>query len=215
MEGSAQTAPSAGRPLGARPLAGRRNERWTSRDDHLDALMEAVGEARDHAAFTELFHHLAPRVNRLLLHRGMNWALAEEVTQETMLSVWRHAAAFDRTKATVSTWVLTIARHKQIDQMRAVRRLSEAVWQPSEPDLSAAPPDGEQVLHSKQSAAILHRAIGTLPRGQEQVVQQSFGEAKSHRRIAAEQALPIGTVKSRIRLALAHLRTSLPMAELR
>ena len=122
---------------------------------------------------------------------------------------------FDRTKATVSTWVLTIARHKQIDQIRAVRRLSEAVWQPPEPELSAAPPDGEQVLHSKQSAAILHRAVGTLPQGQEQVVQQSFGEAKSHRRIAAEQALPIGTVKSRIRLALAHLRTSLPMAELR
>ena len=56
----------------------------------------------------------------------MNWALAEEVTQETMLSVWRHAEAFDRTKATVSTWVLTIARHKQIDQMRAVRRLTDA-----------------------------------------------------------------------------------------
>ena len=132
-----------------------------------------------------------------------------------MLSVWRHAESFDRTKATFSTWVLTIARHKQIYQMRAVRRLSEAVWQPPEPELSAAPPDGEQVLHSKQSAAILHRAIRRLPRGQGQVLQQAFGAAKSHRKIAAEQALPIGTVKSRIRLALAHLRTSLPMAELR
>ena len=99
-----------------------------------------VGEARDHAAFAELFQHLAPRVNRLLLHRGMNWALAEELTQETMLSVWRHAAAFDRTKATASTWVLTIARHKQIDQIRALSRLKEAAWEPPEPNCQRLPP---------------------------------------------------------------------------
>ena len=175
--------------------------------------MEAVGGG-DHAAFTELFLHLAPRIKRTLVHRGLSWPVAEELTQETMLSVWRHAAAFDRRRASVSTWVFTIARNKQLHFLRGVRRHSEAAWEPPESEWSAAPPDGEQVLHWKQSAEILHRAIRTLPRAQEQVVQKAFGEAKSHRAIAAEQALPLGTVKSRIRLALAHLRTSLPLAEL-
>jgi RNA polymerase sigma-70 factor, ECF subfamily len=177
--------------------------------------VETIGEARDHAAFAELFHHLAPRIRRLLRQRGMSWALAEELTQETMLSVWRRASIFERKRASVWTWVVTIARNKQIDHIRGARRLSEAAWEPPELDLSAASPDGEQILHSKQSGEILHRAIKTLAQEQEQVLRKAFCEAKSHREIAAEQALSLGTVKSRIRLALGHLRGSLPLAELR
>jgi RNA polymerase sigma-70 factor (ECF subfamily) len=177
--------------------------------------MEAVGGDGDHVAFTELFHLLAPRIKRQLVHRGLSWPVAEELTQETMLSVWRHAAAFDRRRAAVSTWVFTIARNKQLHLLRGLRRLSEASREPQQPEWWAAPPDSEQLLHWKQSAEILQRAIRTLPRAQEQVVQKAFGEAQSHRAIAAEQALPLGTVKSRIRLALAHLRTTLPLAELR
>jgi RNA polymerase sigma-70 factor, ECF subfamily len=81
--------------------------------------------------------------------------------------------------------------------------------------LAAAAAVGERVLHAKQCGEILHRALVALPRAQQQAVRQAFCEAKSHREIAAEQALPLGTVKSRIRLALAHLRASLPTAELR
>jgi RNA polymerase sigma-70 factor, ECF subfamily len=197
-----------------RRVASRRADWLTSRDDRLSALIAAIGEARDHSAFTELFQELAPQVKRLLLRRGASWALAEDLTQETMLSVWRNAGAFDRRRASVSTWVCTIARNKQLDLLRGVRRRGEAAWEPPAQE-SAAPPDGEEIVHSKQSAEILHRAIGTLPRGQERVVKQAFGEAKTHREIATELALPLGTVKSRLRLALAHLRTSLPMAELR
>jgi RNA polymerase sigma-70 factor (ECF subfamily) len=186
-----------------------------SRDDHLCDLMETIGADRDHTAFTELFHDLAPRVRRLLVHRGVSWPVAEELTQETMLAVWRHAAMFDRRRASVPTWVFTIARNKQLDLPRAVSRRNEVAGDPSKPQLSAAPPDGEQILHSKQSGEILHRAISALPSEQEQALRQAFCEAKSHREIAAEQGLPLGTVKSRIRLGLAHLRTSLPAAELR
>ena len=173
-------------------------------------LMETIGADRDHAAFTELFQDLAPRVRRLLVHRGVSWPVAEELTQETMLAVWRHAAMFDRRRASVPTWVLTIARNKQLDLPRA----AQAAWA-LQLQLPAAAPDGEEILRSKQSGEILHHAIGALPREQGQALRQAFCEAKSHRDIAAEQGLPLGTVKSRIRLALARLRTSLPMGELR
>ena len=78
-----------------RPVAGRHDPR-APRDDHLSNLMETVGADRDHAAFAELFHDLAPRVRRLLVHRGVSWPVAEELTQETMLAVWRLAAMFNR-----------------------------------------------------------------------------------------------------------------------
>jgi len=213
VEADRRTTPGPGRKRGgAPPAAGRRR---TSRDHHLCDLMEAIGDERCQAAFTELFLDLAPRVRRMLLQRGMSWALAEEITQETMLAVWRHAGTFDRRRASVATWVFTIARNRQLDLSRSVTRPDQAAWQGSEPWPSSAPPDGEQILHTKQSGEILHHAVRTLPREQELVLRQAFGAAKSHSEIAAEQALPLGTVKSRIRLALAHLRTSLPMAELR
>jgi RNA polymerase sigma-70 factor, ECF subfamily len=185
-----------------------------SRDEHLCDLMEAVGEG-DQGAFTELFRHLAPRLRRLFVCRGASMAVADELTQETMLLVWRHAATFDRRRASVATWVFTIARNKQLDLVRTIKRLHEVAEEPPEADLSAAAPDGEQILRCKQSGEILEHAIGALPRDQALVVRQAFCEAKSHSEIAAEQALPLGTVKSRIRLALAHLRTSVPVAALR
>jgi RNA polymerase sigma-70 factor (ECF subfamily) len=212
VEGDRTTTPRPGRRRAvAGPAAGRRR---TSRDDHLCDLMEAIGDQRCQAAFNELFLELAPRVRRMLLQRGLSWALTEELTQETMLAVWRHAPTFDRRRASVATWVLTIARNRQLDLHRSVTRPNQAAWEGPGPP-PPAPPDGEQILHAKQSGEILHHAISTLPREQELVLRQAFGAAKSHSEIAAEQALPLGTVKSRIRLALAHLRTSLPMAELR
>ena len=192
-----------------------RGDGRSSLETRLSDLVEAIGGRRDQAAFTELFDQLAPRVKRLLVRRGASFTIAEDLTQETMLSVWRHAATFDRRRASVSTWVLTIARNKQIDLVRGQRRLHDAGREPLEPESSATEPDCEQILLARQSAEIVHHAIRSLPRAQELLVRQAFCEAKSHREIAAEQALPLGTVKSRIRLALAQLRTSLSEAELR
>jgi RNA polymerase sigma-70 factor (ECF subfamily) len=187
----------------------------SSIEARLSDLVETIGGRRDQAAFTELFDQLAPRVKHLLVRRGASFAMADDLTQETMLSVWRHAATFDRRRASVSTWVLTIARNKQIDLVRGQRRLNDAGWELLEPESPASEPDCERILLARQSTEILHHAIGRLPRTQELVVRQAFCEARSHREIAAEQALPLGTVKSRIRLALAQLRTSLSEAELR
>ena len=186
-----------------------------------DALMgrqdDLVARARrgDDRAFEQIFEQHHRFVYRFLHSMLGDAGRAEELTQETMLSVWRHAKAFDRRQASVWTWVVTIARNKQIDHGRGVRRLSAAAWELREPDLPAAPPDGEQILRSKQSGEILYRAIGALAPEQQELLRVAFCEAKSHRDIAAEQGLPLGTVKSRIRLALARLRTSLPMGELR
>jgi RNA polymerase sigma-70 factor, ECF subfamily len=153
VEGSAATAPNGDRrAAGAGPVTGRRGEPRTSRDVHLCDLVRVIGDDRDDPAFIELFHDLAPRVRRMLLRHGTSWALAEELTQETMLSVWRHAKTFDRRRASVATWALTIARNERIDHIRSMSRRPEAASEPLEPTAPAAEPDGEHVLHFKQPA---------------------------------------------------------------
>lgn len=197
----------------ARPRRARGDGRAVAETRPCD-LLEAVGSDRNHAAFTELFHLLAPRVKRVLVRRGASSALAEELTQETMMAVWRHAATFDRRRASALTWVLTIARNKQLDLVRRVTRFNGKELAQAKREPSAAQPDLEQILHAKQSSRILQDAITVLPREQGLLVREAFGKAKTHREIAAEQALPLGTVKSRLRLALAHLRANLPACDL-
>jgi RNA polymerase sigma-70 factor (ECF subfamily) len=197
----------------ARPRRARGDGRAVA-ESRLCDLLEAIGAERSHVAFSDLFHRLAPRVKRALVRRGASLALAEELTQETMLAVWRHAATFDRRRASALTWVLTIARNKQLDLIRRATRFKGEELAQAEQERSAAQPDLEQILHAKQSSRILQDAITVLPREQGLLIREAFGKDKTHREIAAEQALPLGTVKSRLRLALAHLRASLPASDL-
>lgn len=184
-------------------------------NERLCDLMEAVRFDRDPAAFTGLFHQLAPRIKRLQVGHGASPATAEDLAQEAMLAVWRRAETFDPRRASVSTWAITIARNKQIDLLRGASRRHDVAWSPTAADVPADDPDPELSLHHEQSGSIVRRAVRSLPPAQEQVLSKAFGEAKSHREIAAELGLPLGTVKSRIRLALAHLRATLPLADLR
>lgn len=184
-------------------------------NNHLSDLLEAVGKERDRAAFAELFRRLAPVVTRLLLGRGVCPTMAEELLQETMLLVWRHAATFDRSRASASTWVSAIARNRHLDIVRAAKR---SIQEGHEPRIEIVPddePQADEIVGARQRGQVMRDAIRTLPREQEEVLRKAFYEERSHREIAAEQRLPLGTVKSRIRLALAHLRTSRPIAELR
>lgn len=183
-------------------------------ESRLCDLLEAIGTERSHVAFSDLFHRLAPRVKRALVRRGASLALAEELTQETMLAVWRHAATFDRRRASALTWVLTIARNKQLDLIRRVTRWQGTDLAQAAVARPAVQPELEQILHAKQSGQILQDAITALPREQGLLVREAFAKAKTHREIAAEQGLPLGTVKSRLRLALAHLRANLPASDL-
>jgi RNA polymerase sigma factor (sigma-70 family) len=170
----------------------------------LAQLIAAVGAARDRAAFAELFGYFAPRIKAYLLKQGAAEAQAEELAQEAMIMVWRRAATYDPAKAAAATWIFTIARNKRIDALRQERRPD---FDPQDPSLvPAAPPAAERAVELAQQAARLARAVADLPPEQSELVRMAYFEDKAHGQIAAETALPLGTVKSRLRLALARLR---------
>ena len=198
------------RPMGQ---GSRRGGDPASGDRQRADLLEAVRLRRDRLAFTDLFHHYAPRLKSLYVGRGASAAVAEELAQEAMLTVWRRAELYDRRRANVSAWIYTIARNKHTDLIRR-QVLDDDLheeWQEAPDDH----PSVEASLHLEQSRHILHQALQGLRGEQEQVIRKAFSEAKSHQEIAVELGLPLGTVKSRIRLALGHLRATLPLAELR
>jgi RNA polymerase sigma-70 factor (ECF subfamily) len=166
------------------------------------ALVAAVAASRDRAAFTALFVHFAPRVKSYLLQLGTSAETAEELAQETLLAVWRRAPQFDPMRAAPSTWIFAIARNLRIDLARRERRpLPGEEREPIEqPDaLVAAAEDGDR----------LRSAVGRLPAEQAEVLRLAFFADKPHAEIAALLRLPLGTVKSRIRLAMAKLHAIL------
>ncbi len=166
------------------------------------AQMRAIRDERDSAAFAELFRHFAPRVKAFLMRSGASEPLAEECTQEAMATVWRKAQLFDPTRASVSTWIFTIARNRRIDVIRKERRPEpeDLAWGPE------AEPDQEDVLALQQESEKLAVALATLPEKQRKLVEQAYFGDLTHSQIAAETGLPLGTIKSRIRLALERLR---------
>ncbi len=172
--------------------------------EELAALMEAVALRRDRAAFAALFDRLAPRVKSYLMRLGLDAAVAEELTQEVMLIVWRRAASFDPRLAGVSTWVFTIARNKRID---ALRRAAHPEIERDDPALVPAPEAApDERTEAGQWERRLAAAIAELPREQASLLRQSFFDDRSHSEIARSSGLPLGTVKSRLRLAMARLR---------
>lgn len=176
--------------------------------DDIRDLLVTVGRARDRAAFIRLFHYFAPRLKFFLMRGNMTPEAAEELVQETMLSVWNRAATYDPARASASTWIFTIARNKKIDLLRKSNRIEIDLNDPAfVPDDDTPRPDSR--LISAQRADAIARALKTLPPEQAALLQQSFFEDKPHTQIAEENALPLGTVKSRIRLALERMRTLL------
>jgi RNA polymerase sigma-70 factor (ECF subfamily) len=172
-----------------------------------NGLIVAVGSARDRAAFRELFDHFAPRVKGYLVRLGAGNAVAEDLAQEAMLTLWRKAALFDPKKASASTWIFTIARNLRIDAIRKERRPQ---IDPNDPTFL---PDAERQVDETMDWATaedrLKLALAELPREQAQIIELSFLADKPHSAIAAELGLPLGTVKSRIRLAMSRLRAAL------
>jgi RNA polymerase sigma-70 factor (ECF subfamily) len=180
--------------------------------DELCRLMRAVATDKDRNAFTALFNHFAPRVKALLMRMGMNDVLAEEVTQETMLAMWRKASYFDPGRAGVSTWIFTIARNQRIDRLRRerVRSTGDGFDPSDEPEPSCS---GEDIAITAEREEQLRRALGELTKDQATIVRLSFLAEKPHAEIARELGIPLGTVKSRVRLALSRLRSLLEGGE--
>jgi RNA polymerase sigma-70 factor (ECF subfamily) len=168
-------------------------------------LIRAIASQGDRTAFTDLFSHFAPRVKSYLLRLGASSAAAEELTQEAMLAVWRKAAQFDPSRAGVSTWIFTIARNLRID---AIRRERPAPTQEDPTDSQPEPQADAGVLAAERETRV-REALRTLPAEQVQIVELSFFSDEPHSVIAERLNLPLGTVKSRLRLAMGRLRAGL------
>jgi RNA polymerase sigma-70 factor (ECF subfamily) len=178
-------------------------------NEELERWMLAVAQGADRQAFACLFEHFAPRIKGFMLRGGCAPTLAEEIAQEALVTVWRKAALYRPGQAAVSTWVYTIARNLRIDLHRrqaGVVELDEPVLQALEHEADAAPERPEEQLWSGQLQQRVRQALAQLPAEQAQVVRLSFFEEQAHGEIARMLGLPLGTVKSRIRLAVAQLR---------
>jgi RNA polymerase sigma factor (sigma-70 family) len=170
-------------------------------------LVEAVGVDRDRRAFAALYDHFAPRINAYLTRSGVTPASAGDLTQEVMAKLWARANQFDRNRSTVSTWLFRIARNARIDHLRGQRGerpLGEEAL--SVPDSGQAPDDAVSGLQWEER---VRAAMSSLPPKQLAMVKLAFFDGLSHREIAEQTGLPLGTVKARIRLALARLRRGL------
>jgi RNA polymerase sigma-70 factor (ECF subfamily) len=171
-------------------------------------LLVAVGATRNRDAFIRLFEHYAPRVKSFLMKGGTAADLADELAQETMLTVWHRASEYDPARASAGTWIYTIARNKRIDAARRkAARGGEAV--PVDdlftlPDHDSVSPD--EAVSRAQETQIVSSAMAELPPEQAELLYKAFFENKTHSEIAQETDLPLGTVKSRIRLAMDRMR---------
>ena len=180
------------------------NSSTVTSPDELRHLVNALALHRDKAAFARLFNHFAPKLITFFSRSGVARETAEEITQETMIAVWNKACLYDPDQAGVATWVFTIARNLRIDRLRRERRR----WRP---DLTAIEepsfaPSGEDCLLAEERDARVRLAVDALPDDQAAVVRMSFFGQKPHSDIARELAIPLGTVKSRLRLAMAKIR---------
>jgi RNA polymerase sigma factor (sigma-70 family) len=178
-----------------------------------DALILSIARTKDKAAFVELFQYFAPRVKSYLLRGGMGDGLAEELAQETMLAVWNKAEGFNPARASASTWIFTIARNKKIDHMRKGVRYDVDIDALENETQSNEPSAAQGMIHQQETTRIAE-AIQKLPAEQADLIRESFFEGKSHADIAAEKKIPLGTVKSRLRLALERLRGDSKVKEL-
>ena len=167
-------------------------------------LIRRVAEARDRDALTRLFQLFAPRIKSMMLRLGADQAQAEDLTQEALLTVWRKAHLYSPEKGAASTWIFTIARNLRID---LVRRHSSKPWVDlDDVELASDAPLGSDTVEQSQIIARVAKAIEHLPVDQRKVVELSFVQDLAHSEIAERIGIPLGTVKSRLRLAYERLR---------
>ena len=178
--------------------------------EELNDWAKAVAATRDRQAFAALFKHFAPRVKAHLARAGCTPQAAEELAQETMISVWSKAISFDPQRAGLSTWIFTIARNLRIDRHRRDAGVpgSGGGWDDEDyleqiADPAASPE--EQLCTGRRESGV-RQALATLSSEQTLLLRLSFYDEHPHSQIARELNIPLGTVKSRIRLAVHQLR---------
>ena len=175
--------------------------------DEMEKSLVAVGDSQDRSAFQSLFDHFAPRVKSYLQARGASPDQAEEAVQEAMLNVWRKAHQYDPKKASASTWIFAIARNARID---LVRKTIRPELDPNDPALVPdAPKAAIETVSAAQEAIRIRGRVAALPPEQQEVLKLAFFEDIPHAEIAKKLGIPLGTVKSRIRLAVQRIRSEI------
>lgn len=164
-------------------------------------MLQKLSVEKDKKLYVQLFKHFAPKIKAYITRLGLVETAAEELMQETMLAVWRKAHLYNRSKAAASTWIFTLARNLSIDWMRKQKYPEYSIdeWQEEPEDHVHL---GEQLVTTDR----MEKAIDKLPEGQAQVIYMSFFEGRSHTDISERLGLPLGSVKSRIRLASGKLK---------
>jgi RNA polymerase sigma factor (sigma-70 family) len=176
------------------------------RDDEWSQCLIVIGESQDRAAFAQLFRHFAPLVKAFALSgSAMSAAHADEIVQEVMLKVWQKAGAYNARKAAASTWIYTIARNCRTDMFRRLQKFdtplsAEDIWVEDVGD------DPFAAVQQKRGALKVKELLSQLPRDQAQILSKVYMEGKTHSEVAGELDLPLGTVKSRVRLAMKKLQ---------
>jgi RNA polymerase sigma-70 factor (ECF subfamily) len=176
-----------------------------------EALINAIAEGKKWA-----MEPLYERYNRILYslayHMVVDQQVAEDLLQDSFLSVWRRAISYSPESGTVRSWLVSIVHHRTIDYLRAIRRLAglrEITWEEAEQDESTAFPDvWEEALRSVQGEQI-RTALMNIPREQQMVIELAYFQGWTHSEISEECEIPLGTVKARLRLGLSHLKHQL------
>ncbi|WP_419906313.1 sigma-70 family RNA polymerase sigma factor [Hoeflea sp.] len=175
--------------------------------EHHEELIAAVAHEQDKTAFEALFVRFGPRIKGMMLGSGASEDLAEDLMQEVMLTVWRKAGLYAPDRGTVSTWVFTIARNARIDRLR--RQPVQPFVDVETVSIASDAPSAEAVMITGQHGEIVRAALQKLPQEQRDVIELAFNQFMPQSEIAKKLDLPIGTVKSRTRLAYKKLKENL------
>jgi len=178
------------------------------RTDEVDdaECMAAIAARGDRTAFAQLFRRYAPKVKAHLLARGAATGAADELTQEVMLIVWRKAALYDASRGSVAAWLYTISRNSLFHTTRGERRRqAEPATEIAFPE-AAPPPTSEQALLAAEQGRALSASLAQLPPEQREILEGAYWHGRTLQECAEERRLPLGTVKTRVRLALERLR---------
>ena len=168
-------------------------------NENLLKLVNKISKDRDQSAFSELFDFLAPKINSYFIKNSLNYQLSEELTQEVMSTIWTKASLYNQKKSKFITWVFTIARNKKIDFYRKSKKNDF-----DEEDLRTFMYQNEDV-DSYDIEDSVNKINRELDESQQKLIKMNFFEQKSHKKIAEELEIPIGTVKSRIRTILTNM----------
>ena len=201
--------------MSATPMTFRGTKTVVSTDQYRDdagggsdeSLLAAIVDRADRTAFADLFGRYAGRIKAFLINGRLDPGTAEEIAQEVMVTLWRKAASFDPSKASVATWIFTIARNRRIDHLR---RQARPEPDPTDPQFRPEPEvSSERAVANATRDTRVRAALASLADEQREVVQLAFFAGLSHGEIAERLGTPLGTVKSRLRLSFARLRTEL------